>query len=128
MTRGMILHSDIFEDIGHAKFFVVMGVYNDSIAGFFYINSNINRHINKKEEQLKMQYPLYTRDYDFLAHDSYICATNIVELHKSAIETSIIEKRTKIVSNLKPEHLNELLYMVRESKLFSPIVKTRYFA
>lgn len=75
--RGQILHSDIFEDIGHAKFFVVIGVSSDSVAGFFYINSEINRFINNKDEQLLMQYPLFQCDYSFLSHDSYICATNI---------------------------------------------------
>lgn len=53
--RGQILNSDIFEDIDHAKFFVVIGVSEDSVAGFFYINSEINRFINTKDEQLLMQ-------------------------------------------------------------------------
>lgn len=78
--RGQILHSDIFENIDHANFFVVIGVSSDSIAGFFYINSEINRFINNKDEQLLMQYPLFQCDYSFLSHDSYICATNIVKL------------------------------------------------
>lgn len=66
---GQILHSDIFEDIDHAKFFVVIGVSSDSVAGFFYINSEINRFINNKDEQLLMKYPLFQCDYNFLSHD-----------------------------------------------------------
>ncbi len=54
VMRGQILHSDIFEGIDHAKFFVVIGVSEDAIAGFFYINSEINRHINTKPEQLQI--------------------------------------------------------------------------
>ena len=98
VLRGQILHSDIFEDIDHAKFFVVIGVSEDSVAGFFYINSEINRFINTKDEQLLMQYPLFKRDYKFLSHDSYICATNIVKLPKSVIvrTSRLFSKKDKV--------------------------------
>lgn len=125
--RGQILHSDIFEDIDHAKFFVVIGVSEDSVAGFFYINSEINRFINSKDEQLLMQYPLFKRDYKFLSHDSYICATNIVKLPKSAIVRSIESKRTIVVDSLRSEHLDELLNKVRTSRLFSKKDKVTFF-
>ena len=125
--RGQILHSDIFEDIGHAKFFVVIGVSSDSVAGFFYINSEINGFINNKDEQLLMQYPLFQCDYSFLSHDSYICATNIVKLPKSIIVESIKSKRTKAVASLQPEHLDALLQKVRNSRLFSKKEKDEFF-
>ena len=54
VTRGQTLHSDIFEGIDHAKFFVVIGVSKDAIAVFFYIYSEINRFIDTKPEQLRM--------------------------------------------------------------------------
>ncbi len=125
--RGQILHSDIFENIDHAKFFVVIGVSSDSIAGFFYINSEINRFINNKDEQLLMQYPLFQCDYSFLSHDSYICATNIVKLPKSIIVESIKSKRTKAVASLQPEHLEAILQKVRNSRLFSKKEKNEFF-
>lgn len=127
VCRRQILHSDIFEDIDHAKFFVVIGVSNDSVAGFFYINSDINRFINNKVEQLMMQYPLFMSDYQFLSHDSYICATNIIKLPKSVITDSIVHKRTKAVDSLKPEHLEVLLTKVRSSRLFSKKDKEVFF-
>lgn len=125
--RGQILHSDIFENIDHAKFFVVIGVSSDSIAGFFYINSEINRFIKNKDEQLLMQYPLFQCDYSFLSHDSYICATNIVKLPKSIIVESIKSKRTKVVASLQPEHLEAILQKVRNSRLFSKKEKNEFF-
>lgn len=64
IERGVILHSDIFPDIDHGKFFVVIGVDEDFVAGFFFINSNINRAIWNKQEQLAMQYPMRKADYD----------------------------------------------------------------
>ncbi len=127
VCRGQILHSDIFEDIDHAKFFVIIGVSKDSVAGFFYINSDINRFINNKVEQLLMQFPLFMSDYKFLSHDSFICATNIIKLPKSLITDSIASKRTKVVDSLKPEYLEALLAKVRGSRLFSKKDKEVFF-
>ena len=36
IERGTILLSDSFTDIDHAKFFVIMGVFEDRFAGFFF--------------------------------------------------------------------------------------------
>lgn len=127
VSRGQILHSDIFEDIDHAKFFVVIGISDDAVAGFFYINSEINRFINNKDEQLLMQYPLFKSDYKFLSHDSYICATNIVKLPRSLISQSVVDGRTKIVDSLRAEHLCALLDKVRNSRLFSKKDKDEFF-
>jgi hypothetical protein len=38
VERGQILYSNIFANIDHPKFFVVVGVTEDEVAGFFYIN------------------------------------------------------------------------------------------
>ena len=38
IRRGTILHSYMFEDIGHGKFFVVIGVNEKYVVGFFFIN------------------------------------------------------------------------------------------
>lgn len=56
ITRGTILLSDCFEDIDHAKFFAVMGVYEDRVAGFFFISSRIHPIIESKPEMFAMQY------------------------------------------------------------------------
>lgn len=45
IKRGTILHSNMFENIGHGKFFVVIGVTEEYIAGFFFINSNVHKSI-----------------------------------------------------------------------------------
>lgn len=54
IQRGSILLSDSFEDIDHAKFFAVIGVYEDCIAGFFFINSRIHPIIESKPEHFAM--------------------------------------------------------------------------
>ena len=127
VERGQILHSDIFEEIDHPKFFVIIGVSKDEIAGLFYINSSINRAVNRKPEQLAMQYPLSVSDYHFLDHSSYICATDVQKIKKSELTQSIMHKRTKSVGVLKNEHLEELLNKLRNSRLFSPIIKQKFF-
>lgn len=127
VKRGQILHSDIFENIDHPKFFVIIGVSQTEVAGFFYINSEINRFINTKTEQLLMQYPIFCSDYEFLSHDSYICATNVVRMPKAEIVNSIHNGRTKLVGDLKQNHLKALLEKVRGSELFSKKIKDEFF-
>lgn len=127
IRRGAILHSDMFEEIGHGKFFVVMGVTKDFIAGFFFINSNINRSLFGKQEQLDMQYPLRHADYDFLRYDSFLCASSLIRRHRNYIAQSIALGKTNFVGNLKEEHLNEVLEMAGKSRLFSKADKERFF-
>lgn len=127
IERGSILHSDIFADIDHGKFFVIIGVDKDFIAGFFFINSNINRAIWNKNEQLAMQYPLKRGDYDFLRYDSFLNATNIITRSRKELSESIREGRTSVIGHLKQEHLEDVLDMVRNSKLFNKIEKSRFF-
>lgn len=127
IRRGQILHSEIFDDIDHAKFFVVVGVTEDQVAGFFYINSRVNTLVNRKPEQLAMQYPIYAKDYKFLHHDSFICATNIVTRSKAELSKSMNDGKTKLVDSLSEIHMDELLERVRNSKLFSNNEKKRFF-
>ena len=127
IRRGAILHSDMFEEIGHGKFFVVMGVTKDFIAGFFFINSNINKSLFGKQEQLDMQYPLRHADYDFLRYDSFLCASSLIKRHRNYIAQSVAFGKTTFVGNLKEEHLNEVLEMARLSRLFSKADKERFF-
>lgn len=117
----------MFEEIGHGKFFVVMGVTKDFIAGFFFINSNIHKSLMGKPEQLAMQYLLKHTDYDFLRYDSFLCASNIIRRHKNYIAHSIAIGKTELVGNLKEEHLKDVLEMARESRLFSKVEKEMFF-
>lgn len=119
IDRGTILHSTMFENIDHGKFFVIVGVNAEYIAGFFFINSNINIHIEGKQEQLNMQYPLKKEDYDFLRYDSFLSATKIEKIPRSRIVDTINQGITQIVGVLKQEHMEELLEKARESILFS---------
>lgn len=119
IDRGTILHSTMFENIDHGKFFVIVGVNADYIAGFFFINSNINIHIEGKQEQLNMQYPLKKEDYDFLRYDSFLSATRIEKIPRSKIADTINMGITQIVGTMKQEHMDELLDKARQSILFS---------
>lgn len=127
IKRGTILHSNMFENIGHGKFFVVIGVTEEYIAGFFFINSNVHKSIFGKQEQLSMQYPLRHSDYGFLKYDSFLCASNIIKRHRNYIAHSIVNGETEFVGNLKEENLNDVLEMARCSRLFSKIDKKRFF-
>lgn len=119
IDRGTILHSTMFENIDHGKFFVIVGVNADYVAGFFFINSNINIHIEDKQEQLDMQYPLRKADYDFLKYDSFLSATKIEKIPRSKIVETINMGITEIIGMMKQKHMDELLEKARESILFS---------
>ena len=127
VERGQILYSNIFANIDHPKFFVVVGVTEDEVAGFFYINSRINTNVNTKEEQLRLQFPISEDDYDFLSHDSYISATNVVTLPRDVIVRSMQSGQTLIKGKLLDNHMNDILNKVRSSRLFSKITKDRFF-
>ena len=58
VERGTIMHSTMFKNIDHGKFFVIIGISEEYIAGVFFINSNINIHLENKPEQFAMQYPM----------------------------------------------------------------------
>lgn len=127
IRRGSILHSNMFDDIDHGKFFVIMGVTEEYVAGFFFINSNINRSLYGKQEQFNLQYPMKHADYGFLKHDSFLCATNIIKRDRRYIADSIKDGVTKFVGEMKENHLEEVLEMVRDSRLFSKKEKEEFF-
>ena len=127
VERGQILYSNIFTNIDHPKFFVIIGVTEDEVAGFFYINSKINPNVNTKEEQLRLQFSISKDDYDFLSHDSYISATKVVTLPIDIIVQSMHTKQTLIKGKLLDTHMNNILKEVRSSKLFNKITKDKFF-
>lgn len=127
IKRGQILHSENFVDIGHGKFFVIIGITDDSIVGFFFINSNVNKYLFNKPELLAMQYPMRKEDYGFLRYDSFLCATKILKLNKQDIVSGLQNGTVQIISQLMQEHLDDVLTMVRKSDLFKEREKRLFF-
>lgn len=124
--RGDILLSE-FDGIDHRKFFVVMGVSEEKVCGFFFINSNIHPAIFNKQEQLNLQYPLLHRDYGFLKYDSFLCASSLVERRLTDISAGIKNGTTSIIGKMKAEHVENVLEIVRASKVISERHKRLYF-
>lgn len=127
ITRGTILFSTIFEEIDHGKFFVIIGISDEYVAGFFFINSHIHPAVFNKEDQLNMQYVMRKADYSFLQYDSYLCATNVITRTRKELAESMKRNQTSIIDTMRKEHIDEVLDMVRNSRLFSNIEKRRYF-
>ncbi|SFP03499.1 hypothetical protein [Prevotella sp. tf2-5] len=126
IQRGDILLSE-FDGIDHRKFFVVMGISEDKVCGFFFINSNIHPAIFNKQEQLNMQYLLLQRDYEFLKYDSFLCASSVIERRLVDISEGIRNKTTQVIGHMKEEHITDVIKMVRESKVISERHKRLYF-
>lgn len=127
IKRGSILLSDSFEDIDHAKFFVIIGVHEDMVAGFFFINSRIHPIIESKHEQYAMQYQLRKKDYPFLRYDSFLGANELQTRTVSALILSMQDGHTSIVGNLKDEDMRVVLEACRKSILFTVKEKKRFF-
>lgn len=127
IKRGDILHSTIFEEIDHGKFFAVIGISDGMVAGFFFINSRIHPTLQSKPEQFAMQYLLRKSDYDFLRYDSFLCATVLLKIPVSKLAESIVSRQTSLVSKLTDVDLNSVLEACRQSKLFSKKEKIQFF-
>lgn len=126
ISRGDILLSE-FDGIDHRKFFVVMGVGEEKVCGFFFINSNIHPAIFNKQEQLNLQYPLLHRDYEFLKYDSFLCASSVIERRLQDITDGLRNRTTQILGRMKEEHIQDVVEMVKASKVISERHKQLYF-
>ena len=126
IKRGTIMHSTMFKNIDHGKFFVIIGVTDSYIAGFFFVNSNINVHLENKPKQFAMQYPMRKKDYAFLHHDSFLCATEIEQISRTELVQTMCDGITTIKGEMKSEHITELLERARESGLFSKIEQKQF--
>lgn len=126
IKRGDILLSE-FDGIDHRKFFVVMGVSEEKICGFFFINSNVHPAIFNKQELLNLQYPLRHLDYPFLKYDSFLNASSVIERKLSDISEGIRNRTTSVIGRMKDEHVNDVLEMVRNSKVISERHKKMFF-
>ena len=127
IQRGSILLSDSFEDIDHAKFFAVVGVFEDYIAGFFFINSRIHPIVQSKPAHFAMQYLLRKKDYPFLRYDSFLGANELQTRLVNALAESMKNGQTSIVGQLTDEDLTTVLDACRKSGLFSAKEKRQYF-
>ena len=128
IRRGTIIHSYGFTDIDHGKFFVVVGISDHCLVGFFFINSAINKMIFGKQRLLNMQYPMKQADYPFLRYDSFLCATNIMTIEKSTLAVDIADGTASIVGEMQEVHMSELLSAARESDLFTDYEKATFFS
>lgn len=126
--RGTIIHSNNFKAIGHGKFFVVMGVDEHSIVGFFFINSNIHPAIFKRQALLDMQYPMKKSDYQFLRYDSFLCASNLMTIERQSLVSDISSGTARIIGEMRQEHLADILAAARNSILFTDYQKQSFFS
>ena len=128
ICRGTILHR-MFETTipPKAKFFVVVGEDTNRIVGYFFINSNINRYVQRQQLLLDMQMPIKRNDYPFLAYDSFIGAHELKTISKSTLAEELQSGNTTIKGRLTVVDMNRLLEAARSSDIFSQYEKDTYF-
>jgi hypothetical protein len=128
IKRGAIFISGAFRHINHPKFFVVMGENEAQEVGYFYINSNVNRHVALNPERMAMQMHIKHASYpDFLTHDSFISGHKLATMPKSELSAHLKSGAASYKGELVVEDLERLLCTVRKSKLFSDEEKETVF-
>ena len=78
---------------------------------------------------------LTVQEYDFtgfstyqtLEYDSFLCCTEITKLNKKKLSDSFSTKVSEYKGALQQEHLDDVLNLVRQSKLFTDEEKEIYF-
>lgn len=128
LKRGAILHSNIFDNIDHGKFFAIIGEDEDKIVGVFFVNSKINNFIKTKPKLLQLQYCLSSKDYGFLNYNSYLCCSDLVKIDKKTLVQSLVAKRSEIKGELLEEDLKIILDNINNSKVFTEVEKQKYFS
>ena len=83
--------------------------------------------IFNKQEQLNLQYPLLHRDYEFLKYDSFLCASSVIERRLQDITDGLRNRTTQILGRMKEEHIQDVVEMVKASKVISERHKQLYF-
>ncbi|OAV67235.1 hypothetical protein Barb6XT_01570 [Bacteroidales bacterium Barb6XT] len=115
LKRGAILHSDIFEEIGHGKFFVIIGEDENGYVGFFFINSGISEFVAKKPKLAELQYSVSSKDYTFLSYDSFVGCHDIKPISKAKLISSINAKKTTVKGKLTPNDLVAIIIITANS-------------
>lgn len=128
IQRGAILHADIFPNIDHGKFFVIMGIDANQVAGFFFINSKINAYVAQKPLLHQMQHLMPCAAYPFLNYDSYLSATDVKTIALNDLAQHMANHSAKIVGRMRDEDLTTLLDKVKNSPLFSPKEIKQFFS
>lgn len=67
------------------------------------------------------------RDYEFLKYDSFLCASSVIERRLSVITEGIKNRTTTIIGKMKAEHVEDVVKMVRQSKVISERHKRMFF-
>lgn len=128
IERGSIFKSNIFNNIDHPKFFVIMGESPDEDVGYFFINSEICYTNKANPEYFKMQIPIKSSNYpEFLNHDSYIACQKIQKIKKVELKNCIQDNRAKFRGRLCEDDLNLVIKSVKSSDLFSEGERKKYF-
>lgn len=126
--RGAILHRWFSTTIPPKdKFFVIIGEDETRFVGYFFINSNINRFVQRCPAFFEMQMPIKQSDYPFLRYDSFIGAHELNMIDKSELMTELNTGATTLKGQMKLEDMDRLLAAARASELFSPYEKDTYF-
>lgn len=101
------------------KFFVVVGEDESGLVGFFFINSNINQFVQRRQLMLDMQMPIKPENYGFLKYFSYVAGHELLYISKETLISELESGAMKMKGRLSEADLDMLLDAALSSPLFS---------
>ncbi|MDR0711590.1 MAG: hypothetical protein LBF67_04500 [Prevotellaceae bacterium] len=126
IKRGAVLIG-AFTGIDHKKFFVVAGESGE-MAGYFFINSNINSFVQSNKSFMDLQMPIKRSCYpSFLTHDSFIDAHELRKAHKSTLAKQLTSGKIAYRGMLSADDLEQLLEGLRSSPVYKKVDKDTFF-
>lgn len=107
------------------KFFIIADINpTQDTIGFVYINSEINQRMPPMKQDL--QYEIRGVDYEFLARDSFVDCSEILEDTLASLKSQCYQDLEIYQGELRPEHLQVMCYRLAAAKTIPNKIKRRY--
>lgn len=104
-----------------------LGYMMENLLVFIY-KFQYQPHCIISQEQRDLQFPLHPDDYPFLNHISFLCASDIEQYPYEDLLKAYEHKEIKVISQLKTEHMLQILKACRTSRVISNIDKKRFLS
>jgi hypothetical protein len=128
VSRGVILHSEEFDFVNHGKLFIVLGENEESLVGFFFINSRISNYIVRNPQFHAMQMSIKRIDYpDILDYDSFVGCHELISISRTDLVNQLSCGSVQIRGVLKEHDISVMMDAVRGSDLFTQKEKDTFF-
>jgi len=121
LKPGVILYLfSTFTNPSKEKYLIVVHIDQPELALLFVINSKIHPFISGQPHLLGCQVKLCKKDYPFLAHDSYVDCSNVIDVFDiSAIKKQLVSDLGRLKGTITEETKSQILVAVTKARTIS---------